>query len=81
MCAILIGMSKTGIPGVSMIVVPTMAMIFGGNSHYAVEEIPGVNHLFQTAKTGAPSEYSRIEETIAPAVLEKIANWILQAVK
>jgi len=57
------------------------AMIFGGNSHYAVEEIPGVNHLFQTAKTGAPSEYSRIEETIAPAVLEKIANWILQAVK
>lgn len=29
-CAILVGMSKTGVPGVSMIVVPTMAMIFGG---------------------------------------------------
>ncbi len=29
-CALLIGMSKTGVPGVSMIVVPTMALIFGG---------------------------------------------------
>lgn len=29
-CAILIGMSKTGVPGVSMIVVPTLAFIFGG---------------------------------------------------
>ncbi len=32
MCALLIGMSKTGVPGVSMIVVPLMAMIFGGES-------------------------------------------------
>jgi uncharacterized membrane protein YfcA len=29
-CAVLIGMSKTGVPGVSMIVVPTLALIFGG---------------------------------------------------
>ena len=29
-CAMLIGMSKTGVPGVSMIVVPTLAIIFGG---------------------------------------------------
>lgn len=29
-CAILIGMSKTGVPGVSMIVVPMLALIFGG---------------------------------------------------
>lgn len=29
-CAMLIGMSKTGVPGVSMIVVPTLAFIFGG---------------------------------------------------
>ncbi len=36
MCAILIGMSKTGIPGVSMIVVPTMAMIFGGKASTGV---------------------------------------------
>jgi len=30
LCAMLIGMSKTGVPGVSMIVVPTLALIFGG---------------------------------------------------
>ena len=54
------------------------AMIFGGNSHYTIEEVQGVNHLFQTAKTGAPSEYSKIEETISPLVLEKITDWILK---
>jgi len=54
------------------------ALIFGGNSKYTVEEIHGVNHLFQTARTGSPSEYSSIEETIQPAVLELIASWILK---
>lgn len=32
LCAVLIGMSKTGVPGVSIIVVPTLAMIFGGKA-------------------------------------------------
>lgn len=35
------------------------------------------NHLFQTADTGAPKEYVTIEETMAPEVMEFIANWIL----
>jgi uncharacterized membrane protein YfcA len=35
-CAMLIGMSKTGVPGVSMIVVPTLAMIFGGKASTGV---------------------------------------------
>ena len=39
--------------------------------------MPGLNHLFQTAKTGAPSEYGSIEETIAPAALDAIGEWIL----
>lgn len=49
----------------------------GGNRHFEVTELPGLNHLFQTAKTGAVLEYQQIEETVSPAVLEKIANWIL----
>lgn len=36
LCALLIGMSKTGVPGVSMIVVPTLAMIFGGKASTGV---------------------------------------------
>lgn len=35
-CAMLIGMSKTGVPGVSMVVVPSMAMIFGGKASTGV---------------------------------------------
>jgi uncharacterized membrane protein YfcA len=31
-CAMFIGMSKVGVPGVSMIVVPTLAIIFGGKA-------------------------------------------------
>lgn len=49
-----------------------------GNQHFEVDELPGLNHLFQTAKTGAPAEYAEIEETISPIALEKIASWILQ---
>jgi len=36
----------------------------------------GLNHLFQTANTGAQSEYREIEETINPAVLNTIQSWI-----
>ncbi len=35
-CSLLVGMSKTGVPGVSMAVVPTMAMIFGGKASTGV---------------------------------------------
>lgn len=52
----------------------------GGNKHCEVIEMPGLNHLFQTAKTGAPSEYGNIEETISPLALEKIAGWITTAI-
>jgi len=48
---------------------------------FSIEEIPGANHLFQTAKTGSPSEYGAIEETIRPMVLELISSWILKTVK
>ena len=48
----------------------------GGNKRYEIVEMPGLNHLFQTAKTGSPNEYAEIEETMSPAVLEKIAAWI-----
>ncbi len=36
LCALLVGMSKTGVPGVSMIVVPTLALIFGGKQSTGV---------------------------------------------
>jgi hypothetical protein len=47
-----------------------------GNQRFEIDELPGLNHLLQTAKTGAPAEYAQIEETVSPVVLEKIAGWI-----
>jgi len=47
-----------------------------GNNKSKVMEFPGLNHLFQRAKTGYLDEYAKIDETISPAVLEVIAAWI-----
>ena len=46
------------------------------NPDTTVMELPGLNHIFQTAKTGAPSEYESIEETIAPTALKTITDWV-----
>jgi pimeloyl-ACP methyl ester carboxylesterase len=54
------------------------ALEAAGNKNFEVVELPGLNHLFQTAKTGAPSEYAEIEETMSPVAIEKIASWILK---
>jgi len=40
-----------------------------------VRTLEGLNHLFQTAETGAVSEYGRIEQTFAPKAIEAIASW------
>jgi alpha-beta hydrolase superfamily lysophospholipase len=47
-----------------------------GNRDVTVTELPGLNHLFQTARTGGIGEYAEIEETMAPVVLETVAAWI-----
>lgn len=54
------------------------ALQAGGNADFEVEELAGLNHLFQTAKTGSPAEYAEIEETISPVALQKIAGWIVK---
>ncbi len=48
----------------------------GGNTHFTIKELPGLNHLFQTAKTGNEDEYGKIEETMSPLALDTIAKWI-----
>jgi pimeloyl-ACP methyl ester carboxylesterase len=57
------------------------ALIFGGNSSYVIEELPGLNHLFQTATTGNPNEYAKIEETISPGALELMSAWMKNNLK
>ena len=54
------------------------ALKAGGNQNYTIKELPNLNHLFQTAQTGLPSEYVKIEETISPVALKIISDWILE---
>ena len=44
-------------------------------------QLEELNHLFQHATTGAVSEYYQISETIAPEVLELIAEWLTKLTK
>ncbi len=48
-----------------------------GNTHYEIKMLPGLNHLFQTAQTGHPREYAKIDETISPDVLKLVGDRIL----
>ncbi len=57
------------------------ALTKGGNKHFKIVELDGLNHLFQTADTGLPAEYGKISETISPKALELISNWILNKSK
>lgn len=50
----------------------------GGNDDVTIVALEGLNHLFQTARTGSPTEYASIEETMAPRALETISNWIVE---
>ena len=54
------------------------ALTAGKNKDFQVVNMPGLNHLFQTSKTGAPSEYMQIQETISPAALDLMSDWILK---
>ncbi len=55
---------------------PPIRAALADNRNAEVDELPGLNHLFQSAQSGSPSEYSRIEETISPPVLARLADWI-----
>lgn len=55
---------------------PAIRAALKANRDVTIVELPGLNHLFQTAATGAVGEYRDIEETVAPLVLETIAGWI-----
>lgn len=53
----------------------------GGNKDYTLKELSGLNHLFQTADTGSPIEYAKIEETFSPVALDIITNWLNKTTK
>lgn len=47
-----------------------------GNKDFKIVEIPNLNHLFQDANTGYWTEYESIDETVSPAAMKIISDWI-----
>ncbi len=50
-------------------------------SHTTLRQLPGLNHAFQSAKTGKASEYLLIEETFAPSALALMSSWMQNVVR
>lgn len=50
----------------------------GGNPDATVRVLPGLNHLFQLADTGSPSEYQQIPQTMSPTALDLVSGWIVE---
>ncbi|MDO6388346.1 S9 family peptidase [Uliginosibacterium sp. 31-12] len=56
------------------------ALKAGGNRDVTLKALPGLNHLFQTAQTGALAEYGSIDETFSQAALKIMADWLEQRI-
>jgi hypothetical protein len=54
------------------------ALRSGGNRHVQSRILPGLNHLFQTCRTGAPDEYTALEESFAPKAIREMVAWVRQ---
>ena len=57
---------------------PALKASLAGNPKAEVVEQEGLNHFFQTADSGSPDEYGRIEETFAPKALQTLGDWIVE---
>ncbi len=51
------------------------------NTDVTIKPMPGLNHLFQHAKTGLVGEYAGLQETFSPEVLKIMTKWIQEHTK
>jgi hypothetical protein len=52
-----------------------------GNATFRAEKLAGLNHLFQSAKTGAVEEYVALPETFNLGALTLMTDWLLDVAK
>jgi uncharacterized protein len=57
------------------------ALKIGGNTHYKIVKLEGLNHLFQHAETGLINEYAKIKEDFAPEALQIMGDWLTEITK
>jgi pimeloyl-ACP methyl ester carboxylesterase len=53
----------------------------GKNTDFTLKVLPGLNHAMQHCKTGSPSEFINLLETVAPEVLQVINVWVEKQTK
>jgi len=62
--------AKTNLAGIEN------ALKKGKSKRFEIKELKGLNHLFQECKTCTANEYSQLDQTISPAVLDLITTWM-----
>ncbi len=78
---ILIGDKDLQVPADVNLERANAALVKGGNTSVRAETLPGLNHLFQTAKTGGMDEYATLSETFSPAALALMTEWLVATTK
>lgn len=76
---VLVGDKDTQVP--ADVTLQAVAGAISKKSLLTSEKLPGLNHLFQHAETGLADEYATIDETLDPAVLGRISDWIAAQTK
>ncbi len=54
------------------------ALVRARNPDFEVIEVPGLNHVFQTAVEGGIAEYGQLDESFSPIALQLIGDWIIE---
>ena len=70
------GLLDTQVPAMENMNAISQALARAENDDIELVPLPGLNHLFQPATTGAPTEYGQIETTMDPGALETIGAWL-----
>lgn len=73
---IMIGEKDLQVPAIPNFAKAKVAL--ASNPKVRYEQLPGLNHLFQTATVGTMDEYVTISETFNPAALELMTTWLLE---
>jgi pimeloyl-ACP methyl ester carboxylesterase len=53
-----------------------MREALSGNAAVTIKTYPHANHLFQSARTGMPDEYPKLEKAFVPGLLDDLTTWI-----
>ena len=76
----LVGAKDLQVPAESNLKAIREALEKGGNENSTVKSLENLNHLFQEANSGSPSEYAQIEQTFSLYALKIISDWVQKTV-